>query len=237
MSNERHVPTPDPATNVSCLPMTPLLKPFAGDATVEVTIDRDTSYTGPYTVQIRRQGATIASTTVAAPDVQETISLNVPATQLTGCELKLEACVASTIEVSCCPYPIPATLKAKFQVKRDGSTIASPEVNLDYFTSMPEDARYGGGAFPGYYGTTLLDIPCLLENVQLQIYLFCDGDEFLYGIMTVHGDDNGEMNGPGPIPIVGCSPLYLEELSTLSYTVYCYEVTSNLSIVNFHITE
>ncbi|ADG68889.1 hypothetical protein Plim_3070 [Planctopirus limnophila DSM 3776] len=143
MSNERHVLTPNPATNVSCLPMTPLLKPFAGDATVEVTVDRDTSYTGPYTVQIRRQGATIASTTVAAPDVQETISLNVPATQLTGCELKLEACVQTFVSVPCCTEQIPASLNARLDFDSLCPCDEPISVALDY---NPASQKWEGTA-------------------------------------------------------------------------------------------
>jgi hypothetical protein len=216
--------------------MTPFIRPHAGDANVNVTVNREPTYTGPYTVQIRRNGSVIASTTLATPDEEEVVTLVVPAAELAECEAKLEACVATTVQTSCCPYPIPATLKAKFQVQRDGATIASPEVNLDYYTSLPSGARYGGGAFPGYYGTVLLDIPCKLDHVGFQIYLFCDGDDFTYGILTIHDEDNGEMNGPGVIATIGCSPLFLEE-TAVSYSAYCNDDPSDLMIVDFHVTE
>jgi hypothetical protein len=238
MSEERIILTPNPTSSVSCLQMTPFIKPHEGDATVNVTVNRESTYTGPYTVQIRRNGFVIASTTLATPDEEEVVTLVVPAAELAECEAKLEACVASTIETSCCPYPIPATLKAKFQVQRDGVTIASPEVSLNFYTTLPPNPRYGDEQeISGYYGAVLLDIPCRLENVAFHIYFTCEGEDFEYGILTVHGEDNGELNGPDRIPTIGCSPLYLQELSTVVYSAYCDEGTSRLYIVDFHVTE
>jgi hypothetical protein len=78
MSDERNIPTPNPATSVSCMKITPLLKPFEGDATVTVTVNRDPAYTGPVTVQIRNNGSTIASLTLESPDEEEIVSSSSP---------------------------------------------------------------------------------------------------------------------------------------------------------------